>query len=142
MSQHRPTIPAVLRRQVVLRSGNRCEYCGLSQLGQEATFHVDHVIPVAAGGATDLENLALACVSCSLSKAARLTAPDPTTGQEIRLFNPRTDSWSDHFWWDGIVVVPKTAIGRATSLRLKMNRALALLIREEEFAIGRHLDQG
>ena len=43
-------IPANLRRQVVKRATNCCEYCGLAQTGQEATFHVDHVVPVVAGG--------------------------------------------------------------------------------------------
>ncbi len=56
-------IPAHLRDQVVLRAGNRCEYCGLSQVGQEAAFHIDHVVPRVAGGRTESENLALACVS-------------------------------------------------------------------------------
>ena len=31
-------IPAALRDEVVLRAGNRCEYCGLAQAGQEAAF--------------------------------------------------------------------------------------------------------
>lgn len=61
-------IPAALRDDVVLRAGDRCEYCRLSQAGQEAAFHVDHVVPRVAGGATVLDNLALACVSCSLRK--------------------------------------------------------------------------
>jgi 5-methylcytosine-specific restriction endonuclease McrA len=65
------TISAALRRLVIQRAGDRCEYCGLSQLGQVATFHIDHITPVAANGATVAENLALACVSCSLKKAAR-----------------------------------------------------------------------
>lgn len=43
-------IPDFLRDQVVLRAGNRCEYCGLSQAGQEATFHVDHVTVGEAAG--------------------------------------------------------------------------------------------
>jgi 5-methylcytosine-specific restriction endonuclease McrA len=62
------TIPAWLRRQVVFRAGGRCEYCGLAQEGQEATFHVDHIVPRAAGGPTEADNLALACVSCSLRR--------------------------------------------------------------------------
>ena len=66
-----------LRWQVVERAGNRCEYCGLSQEGQEAVFHVDHIFPVSLGGLTELANLALACVSCSLRKAARVQVPDP-----------------------------------------------------------------
>jgi hypothetical protein len=38
-------ITSSLRAEVILRAGNRCEYCRLSQFGQEATFHIDHVIP-------------------------------------------------------------------------------------------------
>ena len=55
-------IPSMLRKTVIRRAGNRCEYCQLSQKGQEATFHIDHIIPVILGGETIAENLALACV--------------------------------------------------------------------------------
>lgn len=82
-------IPARLRRDVIRRAGGRCEYCGLSQIGQEATFHIDHVIPRQAGGPTTADNLALACVSCSLRKEARRSATDPDTGRAAPLFNPR-----------------------------------------------------
>jgi len=71
------------------RAESRGEYCGLSHLGQAATFHVDHVVPVAAGGATALANLALACIHYSLRKGARQTARDPATGLAVRLFHPR-----------------------------------------------------
>lgn len=131
-------IPVVLVRQVVERSDNRCEYCGLSQLGQEATFHVDHVQPVAAGGATSLDNLAPACVSCSLRKGARQTGTDPDTQQQAPLFNPRTGRWSDHMQWDGTRAVGLTPTGRATIELLEMNRVLILAIREEEAERGRH----
>ena len=90
------------RYEVVLRAGNRCEYCGLSQIGQEATFHVDHVIPRVADGPTTADNLALACVSCSLRKWIRQTAPDPDTGEVVPLFNPRTQTWADTFRWEGL----------------------------------------
>ena len=39
-----------LRRVVVNRAGNRCEYCRLSQEGQEATFHIDHISPRGSRG--------------------------------------------------------------------------------------------
>ena len=39
-------VPAELRRQVIFRAGDRCEYCGLAQEGQEATFHIDHIFQV------------------------------------------------------------------------------------------------
>ncbi len=131
-------IPVRLDAEVRRRAGNRCEYCGLSQLGQEATFHIDHILPRAAGGATAAENLALACVSCSLRKSARETARDPETGQDVPLFNPRTQAWTDHFAWKGEWVVPLTAIGRTTAAALAMNRPLVLAIRVEEIARDRH----
>lgn len=131
-------IPADLRRLVAQRAAGHCEYCGLSQEGQEATFHVDHVIPITAGGETIAENLALACVSCSLRKAARQIATDPQTGHEAALFNPRRDTWHEHFRWEGVYLVGLTATGRATITALKMNRALILAIRREEAALGRH----
>jgi hypothetical protein len=135
-------IPANLRRSVVDRASNRCEYCGLSQLGQIATFHIDHVIPVVAGGSTEADNLALACVSCSLHKGARQFLPDPQTGQPTPVFNPRQDRWSDHFRRAGITLQGKTATGRTTIAALQMNRPLALAIRDEEARIGRHPQSG
>lgn len=47
-------ISASLRRAVERRARHRCEYCGLAQAGQEATFH----IPRADGGPTTKDNLA------------------------------------------------------------------------------------
>jgi 5-methylcytosine-specific restriction endonuclease McrA len=87
-------IPAHLQRIVLRRSNGRCEYCQLAQAGQEATFHIDHAIPVAAGGKTVADNLALACVSCSLRKGAKQTAVDPQTSVAVSFFNPRKDIWA------------------------------------------------
>lgn len=129
-------IPARLRRLVLRRSGERCEFCQLSQAGQEATFHIDHITPVTADGETVADNLALACVSCSLRKSARQTAFDPKTKTEIPLFNPRRDVWSEHFQWDDVRLVGLTATGRATLETLALNRPLILAIRREEAALG------
>ena len=107
-------IPVSLRRVVIERSANRCEYCKLAQAGQAATFHIDHVIPIAAGGKTVLENLALACVSCSLSKSDRQIISDPETEADVPIFNPRLQHWPEHFYWDGFYLVGHPAIGRAT----------------------------
>jgi hypothetical protein len=79
-------VPAAPGRVVVRRAGSRCEYCGLSQAGLEAQFHVDHIEPVASGGPTVVENLALACVSCSLRKGARVELVDPKTGKLAAIF--------------------------------------------------------
>lgn len=135
-------LPAAVRDVVTLRAGGRCEYCRLSQVGQEATFHLDHVHPRAAGGPTTADNLAVACVSCSLHKSAKLVAVDPDTGDSVPLFNPRSQRWSDHFRWDGETAVGLTPTGRATALALDVNRPFILAIRKEEAFWGRHPDDG
>jgi HNH endonuclease len=127
-----------LHAEVVHRADNRCEYCGLSQLGQEAAFHIDHVTPRAAGGLTVTDNLALACVSCSLRNWAKQTASDPESGEETPLFNPRLQTWAEHFRWADERIVPLTATGRATVAALAMNRPMIVAIRQEEVARGRH----
>lgn len=127
-----------LRRVVEERAAGRCEYCGVAQIGQEATFHVDHIVPLAVGGPTDAENLALACVSCSLRKGARNVGVDPGTGDIVSLFHSRMDKWSDHSCWAGVVLVGQTPTGRATIEALQMNRPLALAIREESLQRGHH----
>lgn len=127
------TIPASLQRRVRDRAGQVCEYCGIMQDYQEATFHIDHVVPRSAGGATSFANLALACVSCSLRKGPRQVAPDPLTREIAPLFNPRTDAFSEHFqlsddgWFIGL-----TPSGRATVDLLKMNRPVAVALRREK----------
>lgn len=85
-----------------------------------------------------MENLALACVSCSLHKAARQTATDPETAKDIALFDPRRDRWTEHFRWQGVRIVGVTPCGRATVEALRMNRPLILAIRDEESLRGRH----
>lgn len=132
------TLPVSLRRFVIQRANNRCEYCGISQVGQVATFHIDHVIPVVAGGETSAENLALACVSCSLRKGARQQLEDSETGAIVSIFNPRQQVWKEHFAWDGVRIVGLTAIGRATVQALDLNRTTMLAIRVEEELLGRH----
>lgn len=131
-------VPRRLRALVVARAGSHCEYCGLAQEGQEATFHVDHVVPVAADGPTAAGNLALACVSCSLRKEARRSATDPTTRRAVPLFHPRRQRWDTHFRWTGTRVVGVTPTGRATVAALRMNRPLIVAIRAEEALRGRH----
>ena len=47
-----------------------CGYCGRSLQGK-GDAHVDHVVPVSQGGATELSNLVVVCAECNLSKADR-----------------------------------------------------------------------
>jgi hypothetical protein len=93
---------------------------------------------VLVGGPTVLENLALACVSCSLRKEACRSGRDPKTGRTVGLFHPRRQVWARHFRWEGVSVVGLTPTGRATVERLLMNQPLILNIRLEEALRGRH----
>ncbi|MBN1609375.1 MAG: HNH endonuclease [Polyangiaceae bacterium] len=132
-------MPVSLDRRVRERAGHRCEYCAITQTGQEATFHIDHVQPRAHGGATSYANLALACVSCSLRKGARTSASDPNTGESVAIYSPRRDEWRTHFRvTDTCLILGLTPTGRATVEALQMNRLLAVAIRREERIRGRY----
>ena len=124
------SISRALARRVRKRAGDVCEYCHLPQSGQEARFHLDHILPKSAGGRTIASNLALACVTCSLKKANRARVPDPETGDSVPIFHPRRDRWADHFEWArGWRLVGRTPTGRATVSALGMNRPAVVAIR-------------
>ena len=54
-------IDASLRRRVIDRAENRCEYCRLSQEYELfGTFHIEHIIAKQHGGSDEVDNLALA----------------------------------------------------------------------------------
>lgn len=59
---------AVLDELFAAQSG-RCAYCGRA-IGP-GFRHLDHIVPISAGGTNDVENLAWACPPCNLSKGAR-----------------------------------------------------------------------
>lgn len=113
-----------LRQVVHARASNRCEYCGLPQAAEPFfAYHVEHIVARQHGGSDDAENLALACYHCNARKGPNLSALDPESGALVRLFHPRRDRWEEHFELNGIVIVGRTAIGRATVTLLKMNAA-------------------
>lgn len=128
----RDELDAVVRE----RAESRCEYCLMHQDLQGATFHLEHVIPLARGGQTEIENLALACPSCNLHKSDCVEIVDEETGKITRIFHPRADSWSDHFAWSGYQIVGKTAIGRATILALDLNHPRRQRVRQAEELFG------
>lgn len=75
-------------------------------------------------------NLALACTHCNRHKGPNIAGFDAETGQIVRLFNPRTDRWEQHFEPDGAHLRGKTAIGRVTVDVLGMNSSDQLLVRK------------
>lgn len=125
-------VASALAGLVKTRAENRCEYCGMSQSLQGATFHVEHIIPLTCGGSSTTENLALACPSCNLHKSDRSHVVEPSTAALTALFHPRKDHWSDHFVWQSTTLIGITPIGRATIQALDLNHPRRLRVREAE----------
>ena len=124
-------IPAALRREVRRRAGNRCEYCGIHEADTEYGCEADHIVSEKHGGKTELENLALACFFCNRNKGTDLgsvvSADDPRL---VRFFNPRTDTWSEHFELDSSGrIVSQTEVAQVTARILGFNQENRLLER-------------
>lgn len=58
-----------LRIDVLQRDGRRCRACGAT--ADDATLHIDHIVPVSRGGLTEMSNLQVLCQSCNLGKSNR-----------------------------------------------------------------------
>ena len=93
---------------MLARAGGRCEYCRIR--GWPLT--IDHVLPKAMwkaaaraksqpppGDPDDPTNLVAACFACNLAKWKAIAGRDPLSGQVERLFDPRRDTWDEHFAW-------------------------------------------
>lgn len=119
------------------RAQNCCEYCQTCQKVCGQAMHVEHIDP---SGSDEIDNLCLACPTCNLSKAKAVTAIDPETKEIVSLFDPRLDRWPDHFEWieQGAQLKGKTAIGRATIERLKMNIDRVVTARQFWIKTGEH----
>lgn len=62
------TIPDEVRERVRQRAGDRCEYCLSQQAYVMGRLQIDHIQPVAKGGADSEDNLCLACELCNQYK--------------------------------------------------------------------------
>jgi len=114
-------VSAALRRQIIERARNRCEFCLLP--GEVGFFphEIDHVIAEKHGGKTELENLAYACWRCNRHKGTDLGSFDPETNLFSPLFNPRMQAWTGHFQFDGEQIIGLTSEGRTTVRLLRLN---------------------
>jgi HNH endonuclease len=129
-----------LRARVAEQARYRCGYCLSLERIVGIPMEMDHLIPQALGGPTIEENLWLACSACNKSKGHRISALDPASGQTVRLFNPREQSWREHFLWveSGARIVGRTAVGRATTTALDLNRPHLVKARRAWIKAGWH----
>ena len=56
---------------------------------------------------------------------------DPDTGAAVRLFNHRSDDWSEHFLFEAGEVLGRTPTGRATVRLLNINAPRRVQLRQE-----------
>ena len=70
---------------------------------------------VDAGG----HNISVAVVH--RDKGTNLTGIDPQTDEVTELFHPRRQNWKEHFEWQGVHLIGKTATGRTTIRVLNVN---------------------
>jgi len=101
-------------------------------------FQIEHIISEKHGGETTTENLAYACAFCNRYKGSDIASISPTTGQLVRLFNPRTDLWAAHFSISGGLLVPRTKVGEVTVRLLQLNSDARVTERLVLQAVGRY----
>ncbi|MGB0561083.1 MAG: HNH endonuclease [Spirulinaceae cyanobacterium] len=137
-------IPTELRDRVRRHFQNLCAYCHTAQSLAVTNFEIEHIIPQAAGGKTEFENLCLACPTCNRHKATRQTAIDPETQTQHPLFHPHQQDWPKHFVWqsEGGQLQGLTPTGRATISALKMNRPQLIRIRKLWNQLNEHPPKG
>lgn len=123
-------IPAELRRLVVDRAQNCCEYCLLPQIASYFRFQVDHIVPEKHRGETVLHNLCLSCADCNRFKGSDIGSIDLETQAFAFLFNPRIMDWNEHFHLEEVHIQPLTPEGRITEFLLRLNNMERLLNRE------------
>ena len=114
-------IPVALRRLVMERANNHCEYCLIPATLSFFPHEIDHVIAEKHGGQTNMENLALTCWRCNRHKGSDLGSFDPQTEDFYFLFNPRIQIWTEHFIENKNYIEGLTPEGRTTVKLLQFN---------------------
>jgi hypothetical protein len=122
------------------QAGARCGYCRTSMAVTGDALTIEHLIPVARGGTSDEANLWLSCRRCNETKGTQVEAVDPVSGERVLLFNPRRQTWHEHFRWsgDGTLIMGLTPVGRATATALNMNRSDIVSARGLWVSVGWH----
>lgn len=123
-------VPESLRRLVIARAEGLCEYC---LIHEEDTFfgcEVDHIISEKHGGPTNAENLAYACFVCNHKKGSDIGSILWRSKTLVRLFNPRTDLWNEHFLLKEFRLEPISDVGEVTARLLGLNEVERVIERQ------------
>jgi hypothetical protein len=136
----RDYISRALRDLVAQQARHRCGYCLTQEAVVGTPMVIDHIVPESLGGPTEEANLWLACALCNAHKGDRMTALDVETSEIVRLFNPRRQTWTEHFAWtsEGDRILGRTPTGRATVIALQLNRPSLVRARKAWVSVGWH----
>jgi hypothetical protein len=96
----------------------------------------DHIIPTQHGGRTKADNLALSCLRCNRRKGPNVGSFDPETGSLVPFYNPRSQTWNDHFRLDGAIILPLTPEARVTVKIMQLNDEQRVEERKRLMALG------
>jgi hypothetical protein len=128
------------QQQIIERAKRRCEYCKCLMDYSSQAFELEHIIPIAEEGETELENLALACGGCNGHKYTKVAVFDPISKTQVPLYHPRRQVWQEHFAWsaDHLEIIGLTAIGKVTIELLNLNRPGVINLRKLLLTVGLH----
>lgn len=132
-------IPVELQRSIREQFRDRCAYCQTAEFLTATTFEFEHIQPLVAAGITVFENLCLACPSCNRYKGSRQRVTTET-GEEVMLFHPQRQVWTEHFIWseDGVEIQDLSLIGKVTIDTLRMNRPALVRVRKMWVKLNEH----
>lgn len=69
VSDERAKLTGALRFKVLERDGYKCRACGRNPRDHDVVLHIDHIMPIAKGGKTELDNLQVLCSDCNIAKS-------------------------------------------------------------------------
>ena len=135
------SISHIIRQTLRERANFSCEYCGISETDSGGELTIDHFHPQSKSGSDQLENLVYCCFRCNVFKSDYWADESSTP----KLFNPRNDSYDEHFWLaDSGTLFALTIVGEFSIKLLRLNRQALVTKRqvarqksEEQFILER-----
>lgn len=104
----------------------RCCYCSFELQGHKLTYDAEHILDKDSypEHAFELNNLAVVCKHCNISKSNQSISTSGTrfpalslVSDDYRIVHPHLDEWIDHLWFDEIgriKAVPDSSKGSET----------------------------
>ena len=124
---------------VAKRAQEEGEYCLTPAEYSSDPFVVEH-ISLGKGWTNRFGKFDFTRHGCNGHKHAKVTVIDSIGEEAQPLYNPRTQSWSEHFKWneDQTQIIGQTPVGRATIAALHLNRPGVINLRRILTLMGNH----